>query len=95
LLPEKFAVLGASRSPFDDQHFRAKMKEGIVTFANHATEHKDRIDAFLPSLHYHALNTFEVSEYAGLKQRLKTLDREIGIGGNYLFYLSTPPTFMM
>jgi glucose-6-phosphate 1-dehydrogenase len=91
LLPEKFAVLGASRSPFDDQHFRAKMKEGIVTFANHATEHKDRIDAFLPSLHYHALNTFEVSEYAGLKQRLKTLDREIGIGGNYLFYLSTPP----
>ena len=91
LLPEKFAVLGVSRTDFSDVAFRDKMKEGILAFANFGKEQKEQIDEFLTRIFYQALNTFEAEEYSKLKNKLEVLNQEIRSNGNYLYYLSTPP----
>lgn len=92
LLPDQSAILGASRTNLSDDEFREKMKKGILSFANFGEEFKDRIDEFLKRVYYQALNTFEADDYAKLKSRLEGIDNEVGANGNYLYYLSTPPS---
>ena len=91
LLPDSSAILGVSRTNLSDDGFRDKMKKGILSFANFGKEQKDKVDEFLTGVYYQALNTFEAEEYGKLKDRLESIDAEIGTNGNYLYYLSTPP----
>ena len=92
LLPESSAILGVSRTNMSDDAFREKMKKGILEFANFGEEYKDRTDQFLTKVFYQVLNTFEAEDYTKLKDRLELIDDEIGNHGNYLYYLSTPPS---
>ncbi len=92
LLPDQSAILGVSRTKLSDDAFREKMKKGILSFANLAGEFKDKIDEFLKGVYYQALNTFDADEYDTLKSRLEVIDHEVGAKGNYLYYLSTPPS---
>lgn len=90
-LPQNFAVLGVARSPFTDDSFREKMKEGIRQFAIAKDITDDELDSFSQKLHYLSINTDDGKEYAKLKERLESLDSEENTAGNYIFYLSTPP----
>lgn len=90
-LPKNFAVLGVSRSPFTDDTFRDKMKDGIRKFATAKDIPDDELDVFCKKLHYLSINTDDAKDYSKLAERLKTLDKEEGVSGNYIFYLSTPP----
>ena len=92
LLPDRSAILGVSRTDLSDDSFREKMKEGIHKFANFGKEQKHKVDEFLTSVFYQSLDTFSPDHYAKLKERLSSLDTEIGTSGNYLYYLSTPPS---
>lgn len=92
LLPEKSGILGVSRTKLSDDTFRDKMKKGIISFANFGKAFEDKIDEFLTGIYYQALNTFEVEDYAHLKNRLDSLDKELKTDDNYLYYLSTPPS---
>jgi len=93
LLPEKFAVLGVGRTEMDDNGFRVKMKEGIQHFlANTPCGIPDNHqEAFLKNLYYISINTSDNNDYIKLKQRITELDIMFQMGGNYLFYLATPP----
>ncbi len=91
-LPKNFAVLGIARSPFTDDSFREKMKDGIKQFAAGAKDISDEeLDVFCQKIHYLAINTDDGKEYSKLKERLNQLDKEENTAGNYIFYLSTPP----
>lgn len=90
-LPKNFAVLGVSRSPFNDDTFREKMKDGIKKFATAKDIPDEELDTFCQKLHYLPINTDKGEEYSKLAERLATLDKEEGTAGNYIFYLSTPP----
>ena len=92
LLPERSAILGVSRTKLSDKAFREKMKTGILAFANFGEEYKDKVDGFLKGVYYQALNTFEADDYGILKDRLEVIDNKIKVAGNYLYYLSTPPS---
>jgi glucose-6-phosphate 1-dehydrogenase len=85
LLPEKFAVLGVSRTELTDLVFREKMGAFLPS-----QESEDKTK-FLELLYYHAIETSTPSEYPKLKDRLETLEIELSIPANYIFYLSTPP----
>lgn len=91
LLPEKFAVLGVSRSGFSNDKFRNKMKEGILKFANFKNEKAELINDFLKMLFYLSIDTENTNDYEKLKARLKQLDDDLVTGGNVIYYLSTPP----
>jgi len=91
LLPEKSAILGVSRTNLSDDAFRDKLSDGIEEFANFGKSDPDKKQEFLRKVYYQTLNTFDGEEYQILKSRLESLDTSIGTGGNYLYYLSTPP----
>lgn len=91
-LPNNFAVLGVARSSFSDETFREKMKEGIKKFAMAKVASDEDIDLFCQKLHYLSIKTDDAAEYSKLKDRLEELDRAEHVDGNYIFYLSTPPS---
>ena len=90
LLPEKFALMGASRSLLTNGDFRESMKAAIHEFKE--IDDTSGIDEFLKKLHYTAVRFDDVSSYLELKQGLEKLRTMSNIGGNTLFYLSTPPS---
>jgi glucose-6-phosphate 1-dehydrogenase len=87
LLPADFAVLGVSRTIYDDQTFRELMRQALLE----DEAPKERIDDFLLHLYYQPLNTADRNEYAGLKTRLENLGKGHHTAGNRVYYLSTPP----
>jgi len=87
LLPEKFAVLGVSRTELSDQDFRNRMLE----FLPKGEKQGKAVSAFLEKLYYQPLSTSGNYEYPILRDRLLTLAKEMDIPENFIFYLSTPP----
>ncbi len=90
LLPEKFAMLGVSRTAFTDEAYRAAMKADIYKYKE--VEDDSRIDAFLEKIYYVAVQVNDAAAYPAFKQYLEALREKEQIGGNTVFYLSTPPT---
>ena len=90
-LPDNWALLGASRTDFTDEDFRKK-----VVYDNEHFEQKDATDedvkAFADMLFYQDLATYDgEKDIKALGKRLLKLDKDHGVGQNYIFYLSTPP----
>lgn len=93
LLPEQFAVLGASRSKMSDDDFRNKMKSSVHEFLDNKENINDKIlNDFLGILHYQPIDTSNPADYEKLNKRLTELDAKYQTYGNFLFYLSTPPS---
>lgn len=84
LLPEKFAVLGASRTPLSDVEFRQRAGE----FLEDSAETKQ----FKKMLFYQPISPADASDFENLKNRLQKLGSDLAIESNYIFYLSTPPS---
>ena len=92
-LPDKFAILGLGRKPFDDQSYRKKMIDSIQQFGHHNTPDKNKLEKFSKTIFYQSLNMGQEEDYKKLKSRIDEIDEQIKIGGNYLYYLATPPEF--
>lgn len=87
LLPERFAILGVSRTDLSDLDFRQRMLE----FLPKDKKHEKLLNDFLEKLWYQSLSTADNYEYPILRDRLMTLAKELDIAENFIFYLSTPP----
>ena len=91
LLPEKFAILGVSRTEITDEKFRDKMKDGIKKYSNFKEDDGKVIDDFLGHLSYIAIDTENKEHFKKLKNHLENLDSTLETGNNAIYYLSTPP----
>jgi len=87
--PEKFAVLGISRSELSDEAFRERLHD--FTPSTYAKEEAWR--GYAPSLHYHAADATTEEGWIGIVKTIKRLQEEHGTGSNILFYLSMAPQF--
>ena len=89
-LPERFALLGISRSVLTDEDFRNKsfFENEFLDLTN---ETDDTKQAFAKRLHYQPIDTNNSADYALVKHRLNALDGQFNTCGNCIFYLSTPP----
>jgi glucose-6-phosphate 1-dehydrogenase len=92
-LPENFAIMGLGRKPFDDYSFREKMSESISHFGKISSTEKEDVDTFVKSIYYQPFNMDNTDDYQVLSSRLVEIDKKKNIGGNYLYYLATPPEF--
>jgi glucose-6-phosphate 1-dehydrogenase len=92
-LPEHFAILGLGRKPFDDNSYREKMSESIQHFGNIDSVDKKHINTFVQSIFYQTFDMKQIIDYKQLSNRLIEIDEQRKIGGNYLYYLATPPEF--
>lgn len=90
LLPEKFALMGVSRTKYSDDEFRKIMQQGIDEF--NEIDDSSRIDEFVKKLFYTNIMFDDVETYQSLKKRLDNIRSEKEISANTIFYLSTPPS---
>ena len=89
LLSEEFAILGVSRTHYSDDEFQQKLKDSLT--ANEKVD-PQVLDAFCQRLHYQAIDTKNVEDYAKLKSRLDEIEKKYQTNGNTTFYLATPPS---
>jgi glucose-6-phosphate 1-dehydrogenase len=90
LLPEKFVLLGVSRTEFSDDEFRSNMKSAISEFKE--IEDDSKIDEFVKKLFYTSISFDKIATFKKLNERIVELRKSNNIGGNTIFYLSTPPS---
>ena len=91
-LPDRFAVLGIGRTELNDESFRDKMLKGIENFSRKESLNSESVTQFISKLHYLSIDTAYADHYVKLKARLIDLDDEYNTNGNYIYYLSTPPS---
>lgn len=92
LLPERFAVLGVSRTPFSDEAYREAVSRVLQTYCSEKSLGPEDLRSFAGRVFYQTIDTAAVEEYGAIKSRLALLHERLGTGGNCLFYLATPPS---
>jgi glucose-6-phosphate 1-dehydrogenase len=92
LMPDKFAIVGTGRTKLSIEDFRTKMSSAIVSYSEDKVTDQSLIADFVGNLFYHTLDNSSESGYTELKSMLQEVDNKYGIGGNYIFYMATPPS---
>jgi glucose-6-phosphate 1-dehydrogenase len=91
LLPEQFAVIGVSRHDVGDEAFRRDFGESLNESCNGGAADAADLNWFAERL-YHLQGEFnDPAAYRNLARLLTKADAVHQTGGNYLFYLATPP----
>ena len=90
-LPERYMVLGVSRTPMSDEAFRQTITSTRPAQGNSADAGTGPACGILPSLFYFPMDISDLEAYRQMKIRLEELERENGLSGNRLFYLAVAP----
>jgi glucose-6-phosphate 1-dehydrogenase len=90
-LGERYAILGFARTPMTDDSFRSMAGEAAKTIGEGGPPDPAKWDEFAPNLFYTSGDYNDQNAYAELAKRLAELDQQKQLGGNRLYYLSTPP----
>ena len=92
LLPDAFAVLGVSRTPYGDDAFRGLVRDSI---AEKSAGNFDvpSWDAFAKRLFYQSADIQDPQGVASLASRIREVCAARGIPGNLLFYAAVAPRF--
>jgi len=90
-LGERYAIVGFARTPMTNESFRSMAGDAAKTISEVGPIDPAKWDEFAKNLHYAHGDYGDQNSYAELAKILQTLDVEKDLGGNRLFYLSTPP----
>ena len=90
-LGERYAIVGFARTPMTDDSFRSMAGEAAKTIGEGGPPDPAKWDEFAPNLFYTSGDYNDQTAYAELAKRLAELDQQKQLGGNRLYYLSTPP----
>lgn len=91
LLPENFAILGASRSNYTDESFREHLC--LKKDAAQVKEHCKKTErTFYSHIYYQQADSANDEEFAALAKRIKELAEKHNTGHNVLYYYATPPS---
>jgi len=90
-LGERYAIIGFARTPMTDDSFRSTIGEAAKTISEVGPIDPAKWNDFSSNLYYSAGEYGNPDSYAQLAKRLAEIDAEKKLGGNRLFYLSTPP----
>lgn len=91
ILPEAFVLLGVARSAQQEDAFRAKLYEGCLEHARHRPASRQEWEEFAARIFYQAGSYDDPRTYEELRAHIKELQQRFALGGNCLYYLSTPP----
>jgi glucose-6-phosphate 1-dehydrogenase len=92
LLPEQFAIVGASVEKFDTNSFREQVTKDIQQFSETGTD-KDSLDWFAKRLYYVQGDFNDPEFYKRLGETLGQVEKDQNTKGNVLFYTATSPVF--
>ena len=92
LLPANFGIIGFARSTFTDEEFREEMRKAVEEFSRTGPAKDPLWSDFAKRISYVQGSFDDQAAFQKLRETLERNDRELGTGGNRLFYLSTPPS---
>jgi glucose-6-phosphate 1-dehydrogenase len=91
-LPERFKLIGSSRSELSDDDFRQLAVDSIKEYSRREPDEKV-LDALLDDVRYVSGSFDQDDVYERLKEITEEFDSDAGIVFNRVFYLSTAPSF--
>jgi glucose-6-phosphate 1-dehydrogenase len=91
-LPERFNLVGISRSDMSHDDFRDQAREAIAQFSRRRAD-PQVLDALLANVRYLPGTFDDEAVYTRLAEQLEAFDAENGTPMNRAFYLSTAPAF--
>jgi glucose-6-phosphate 1-dehydrogenase len=86
-LPERFAIVGNSRTPMTDEAFRERMRDSVKEFSEDTEFDPALWERFARNLYYQAGDVTDRAMYAALAEKIAATGQR-----NILFYLSTQPS---
>ena len=90
-LPDRYAVVGFSRTAMTDEAYRENMLKALQEEVKDEATVVQADNPLVSALHYQAGNGDDLESFQKLKNRLEMLDKERNLPGNRLFYLSVAP----
>jgi len=94
LLPKEFAVVGFAIDDLSEDAVRERLGSALREEAGKDAD-AGAIAGLLERVHYIRSDFENAAAFGQLDGLLKSLDRELGTGGNYLFYMATAPEFFL
>ncbi len=86
-LPNKWQIVGHSKTPYSDEQFRQHLADGVKEFASFKYTDAEWAK-FAANLHYHQGGYSDAKDFKKLNDYLGKWD---GGTGNRLYYMATPP----
>ena len=90
-LGTRYAIVGFARTPMSEDAFRTALGDAAKSISEVGPIDPKRWNEFACNLHYSPGDYANPEAFTQLAKRLAELDSSKNIGGNRLFYLSTPP----
>src|ERR1700726_490603 len=90
-LGPRYAIVGFARTPMSDENFRSTAGEAAKSISEVGPIDPKKWSEFASNLYYQAGEYGNLEDFKKLAKRLDALSAEKQLGGNRLFYLSTPP----
>ena len=90
-LGPRYAIVGYARTAMSDDSFREIAGEAAKSISEAGPIDPNQWKEFAANLHYQAGEYGSADDYKKLLRHLEDLDSQKDLGGNRLFYLSTPP----
>ena len=90
-LGSRYAIVGFSRTAMTDESFRSNIGEAAKTISEVGPIDPTQWSEFASNLYYSQGDYGKPESFAALAKRLKELSEAKQLGGNRLFYISTPP----
>lgn len=91
LLPEHFCILGAARTDYTDEEYRAEERKQILEASKNKDLDEAQLDSFLRRVFYLAFDSTNSAEYGKLKERIRFLQQQEQLPDRVIYYLATPP----
>jgi glucose-6-phosphate 1-dehydrogenase len=90
-LGPRYTIVGFARTPISDDSFRSALLEAAKSISEVGPIDPKQWDEFASNLHYSQGEYDDPESYTRLAKCLEDLEAAKDLGGNRLFYLSTPP----
>ena len=90
-LGTRYAIVGFARTPMSEDAFRTALGDAAKSISEIGPIDPKRWNEFASNLYYSPGDYANPEAFTQLAKRLAELDSSKNIGGNRLFYLSTPP----
>lgn len=91
LLPARFGILGAARTAYSDEEFRAEQRKHILDAQRGKMVNEAELDAFLEKVFYLAFDSTASGEYPKLRERIEYIRERLDLPDKIIYYLATPP----
>ena len=92
-LPERYTILGFSRTEMTDEAYRESMLQELQRQVDGGAATVRAGNPLITSLYYQPGNNNNLESFKKLKEKLEKLDKKHNLPGNRLYYLSVAPEF--